>query len=111
MPGIHWRGLFNSSGIVNPLKKGLDIRYSLAHAIVKPGHKSRMHRLRSAEVYYILQGDGVTNIDNEISKVGSNQAIYIPPNSVQCIENKGEDDLVFICIVDPAWRSEDEKIL
>jgi mannose-6-phosphate isomerase-like protein (cupin superfamily) len=51
------------------------------------------------------------HIDEEAVKVGPNCAIYIPPRAVQHIENAGSVDLVFLCIVDPAWRPEDEEIL
>ena len=37
-------------------------------------------------------------------------AIYIPPDSLQFIQNTGTNDLVFLCIVDPAWKKENETI-
>ena len=89
----------------------LKIRYSLAHATLKPGDKSTPHMLKTSEVYYILEGEGIMHIDNETSKVKSGQAIYIPPNSKQYIENVGKNDLKFLCVVDPAWRKEDESVL
>lgn len=48
---------------------------------------------------------------DEVADVGSGAVIDIPPEAVQWIENTGKTDLVFICIVDPAWCPEDEKIL
>ena len=30
--------------------------------------------------------------------------------NIQCIENIGTGDLIFYCIVDPAWREEDEIV-
>jgi mannose-6-phosphate isomerase-like protein (cupin superfamily) len=86
-------------------------RYSLAHAIVPVGGKSVPHRLVTDEVYYILQGRGAMHIDDESAEVTVGDAIDIPPSSVQWIENTGTDDLVFLCMVDPAWRVEDEEIL
>jgi len=32
-------------------------------------------------------------------------------HSKQCIENIGKNELKFLCIVDPAWKHEDETIL
>ncbi len=49
-------------------------------------------------------------VDEEKSPVKPGQAIYIPPNAKQQIKNTGNTDLVFICIVDPAWRIEDETV-
>lgn len=99
------RELFNS------LKDKLDLRYSLAHAIVKPGQITQSHRLKTSEVYYILEGSGLMEIDGEKQAVAQGHAVYIPPNSIQRIKNTGKTDLVFLCIVDPAWKKEDEEIL
>jgi mannose-6-phosphate isomerase-like protein (cupin superfamily) len=87
------------------------IRYSLAHAKVAAGQSTLLHRLASSEVYYILAGHGMMHIDREARPVGPGCAVYIPPGSMQYIENSGDTDLVFLCIVDPAWRAEDEEIL
>jgi mannose-6-phosphate isomerase-like protein (cupin superfamily) len=97
--------------LLHPDKSDLAMRYSLAHATVKPGERTRPHRLRTAEVYYILKGRGRMHIDKETSEVGTDCAVYIPPGSTQCIENLGTTSLVFLCIVDPAWRARDEEIL
>jgi mannose-6-phosphate isomerase-like protein (cupin superfamily) len=97
--------------LLNPLKEDIKIRYSLSHAIVKPGEITYKHKLKNSEVYYILQGEGMMHIDNETEKVQTGQAVYIPPDSVQFIQNTGQSDLSFLCIVDPAWKAEDEEIL
>ncbi|OGS46975.1 MAG: mannose-6-phosphate isomerase [Elusimicrobia bacterium RIFOXYD2_FULL_34_15] len=97
--------------LLHPDKADLKLRYSLAHAVLKPGKTSQAHKLKTSEVYYLLEGKGEMHIDNETEKVTAGQAIYIPPNSKQYIKNTGNSDLKFICIVDPAWRKEDEKIL
>lgn len=97
--------------ILHPGKSDLAIRYSLAHATVKAGERTTPHRLRTAEVYYIIEGCGRMHIDTGIADVTAGDTIYIPPRSIQFIENTGASDLRFLCIVDPAWRSEDEEIL
>ncbi|MFA4957245.1 MAG: cupin domain-containing protein [Candidatus Methanoperedens sp.] len=97
--------------LLHPDKADLDIRYSLAHAILKPGQTSRPHKLKTSEVYYLLEGEGLMHIDDEIERVHAGHTIYIPPNSTQFFQNTGKKDLIFICIVDPAWRKEDELLL
>jgi mannose-6-phosphate isomerase-like protein (cupin superfamily) len=96
--------------LLHPDKFDLQIRYSLAHAKVLPGQATKPHKLRTSEVYYIIKGYGLMHIDKEVRKVGSGCAVYIPPESVQYIENIDKSDLIFICIVDPAWRKEDEYV-
>ena len=94
--------------LLHPDKADMAIGYSLAHAIVKPGKTSRPHKLKTSEVYYILEGEGIMRIDDETEQVHEGHAIYIPPDSLQFIQNTGKKDLIFLCIVDPAWKKEDE---
>ncbi len=97
--------------LLHSKEKELSIRYSLAHVIVKPGEHTLPHRLKSSEVYYILKGRGTMCIEREQASIGPGETVYIPPLAVQHVENSGEDDLEFLCIVDPAWRIEDEEIV
>ncbi|MFA5022633.1 MAG: cupin domain-containing protein [Patescibacteria group bacterium] len=97
--------------LLNPNKADLSIHYSLGQAVVKVGQSSQLHKLKTAEVYYIVAGEGIMYIDDESAAVTVGQAIYISPNSKQYIKNTGSLDLKFLCIVDPAWRKEDEEIL
>jgi len=97
--------------LLNPrLEQQLGFRYSLAEARVKPGRETLPHRLKTTEVYYFLEGSGEMRIDQERRPVAAGQAVFIPPRSVQSIKNTGRRDLVFLCIVDPAWRAEDEEL-
>ncbi len=97
--------------LLHPDKADLKIGYSLAHAVVKPGKTTLAHRLKTSEVYYIIEGNGIMYIDDENSEVGPGMAIYIPPGAKQNINNPGDEDLKFICMVDPAWKEEDEEII
>ena len=97
--------------LLNAKTENLEIRYSLGEAIVQPGKKSRPHALKTTEVYFILSGKGIMHINQETRAVSSGQMIYIPPKSQQYIENISDIDLKFLCIVDPAWRKEDEEII
>jgi len=86
--------------------------YSIAHAVVPLNEKTVPHRLReSSEVYYILSGRGIMHIDGETGDVSPGQAVYIPPGSLQYIENSGDSDLIFLAIADPEWSEDDEEIL
>ncbi len=85
---------------------------SIAHAIVLPGESTLPHVLdRSTELYYILKGCGEMHIGNELAPVRAGQIVYIPPGSRQFIRNTGTADLVFLCIVDPKWRADDERLI
>ena len=93
-------------------EEGISMGYSLAHAVLGPGGASAPHRLKSSsEVYFILEGRGWMEIDGESAEVAAGQAVYIPPGSVQHIENVGGGPLLFLCLVSPPWREEDEELI
>ncbi len=96
--------------ILNPRKESLKLNYSLACAKVKPGKMTLKHRLKYSEVYFILKGKGIMYIDKEKKIVNPCDTVYIPPGSIQCIKNIGQEDLEFLCIVDPAWVLDCEEV-
>ncbi len=97
--------------LLHPDKERLDIRYSLAHATVPSGQTTKPHCLTTAEVYCILEGQGEMFIGYDSRPVGPGDIVYIPPGATQFIENTGQANLTFLCIVDPAWQPYDEEIL
>ena len=96
--------------LLHPDKQPLKLRYSLAHAVVPIGQTSTPHSLITSEVYYILSGLGEMHIDDELQIVEAGDTVYIPPLARQFIRNSGVEPLVFMCIVDPAWRKQDETV-
>jgi len=96
--------------LLHPDKQAINLRYSLAHAILPVGETSQPHSLTTSEVYYILSGRGEMYINEEMREIESGDAVYIPPDAKQFLKNIGDEPIVFICIVDPAWRKEDETI-
>ena len=97
--------------LLHPARDAVATRYSLALAWLAPGEQSQAHRLKTAEVYYLVRGSGVMHIGDEAAAVTAGDAVYIPSDSIQWLENTGSKEIEFICIVDPAWRPEDEEIL
>ena len=97
--------------LFSPLKDEIELGYSFAVGRVQPDGMTYLHRLASSEVYFFLKGTAEVTINDETAVVGASQAVYVPPGSSQRIANVGADELLFVCIVDPAWKEEDEKIL
>jgi mannose-6-phosphate isomerase-like protein (cupin superfamily) len=97
--------------LLHPAKQPLALRYSVAHGTLAPGVRSKWHRLTSSEVYYIIAGRGRLTIDDSVVSVESGSVIYVPPGGTQSLENSGPTALEFLCLVDPAWRPEDEEVL
>jgi mannose-6-phosphate isomerase-like protein (cupin superfamily) len=97
--------------IFHPHNTMLGVRYSIVKCTLEPGKNSKQHILKSSEVYYVLSGSGILQIDEQELQVKANQAVYVPPHSKQIIQNTGSTPLEFLCIVDPAWREEDELVV
>jgi len=97
--------------ILHPERDLAGIRYSLAHAALKPGESSLRHSLDSVEVYYFLDGAGVMHIGDQSLEVAEGTTVLIPRGAVQYLTNTGGSDLAFLCIVDPAWQASDEEVL
>lgn len=98
--------------LLHPVETGMAIACSLAHATLGPGRSSRPHRLRtSSEIYYILAGNGRMHVGGQSADVRPGQLIFIAPGVEQHIENTGQGELTFLCVVDPAWHEEDEEVL
>lgn len=87
------------------------INYSLAQFTLGPGKKSKLHKMSSSEIYYILEGLGVLYVNDESHHLEKDDSVYVLPNSKQFIENIGTGDLKFLCIVEPAWKADDEILL
>ena len=87
------------------------INYSLAQFTLEPGKKSKLHKIKSSEIYYVLEGSGNLMINNESYFLQKDDSAYVPPNAKQFIENSGKENLKFLCIVEPAWKADDETIL
>ena len=87
------------------------IGYSFAQFTLEPGKRSFLHKLQSSEIYYILEGNALLKVNDESYQLQKDDSVYVPPMSEQYIENTGLTVLRFLCIVEPAWKSEDEIIL
>lgn len=87
------------------------IRYSLAHTEIPPGKSSKPHKMKSAEVFFVLDGIGLIHVNKQTEKIEKNQSIFVPPQTIQYLENTGEHSLKILCIVDPAWKQEDEVLI
>jgi len=88
-----------------------EIKYSLAQFTLDIGKKTKLHKIKSSEIYYILEGKGKLTIDEKVFFLEKDDSIHVSPNSTQFIENIGPIELRFLCIVEPAWKIEDENIL
>lgn len=81
---------------------------SLAEATVPCHLETRLHKhLKSEEIYYISQGNGVMTLGDNIFDVNTGDTICIPPETPHKIKNTGDIDLKIICSCAPAYSHED----
>jgi len=98
--------------IFHPQRDNLQMSCSVAHATVKIGESTTPHTLKkSSEVYVIISGKGLMHINDEKQFLNQGDSVFIPAGSVQHIENAGEEDLKFLCVVDPYWKEEDDEVI
>jgi mannose-6-phosphate isomerase-like protein (cupin superfamily) len=97
--------------LLHPKNENIEMGCSVAHAILEESKASLPHKLNSSvEIYYITKGKGKIHINDESSDVEPGEIIYIPPGSVQFIENVGKSKLEFLCVVTPPWQEKDEEL-
>jgi len=95
----------------NPHNTLNGINYSIAQFTLESGKKSKLHKMSSSEIYYILEGRGDLKVNNDTFQLEKDDSVYVPPNSKQIIENTGSINLRFLCIVEPAWKADNEVLL
>ena len=96
--------------LLHPERSPVSIGYSLAHAFVEPGGRTKEHHLGQSEVYYVIAGSAVMYLDGEAHEVSAGSFYYIPPGCRQHLVNTGSERFEFLCIVDPPWTAEEEVV-
>jgi len=86
-------------------------RQSLAEAVVPVGSATDEHyHKNSEEIYFVLSGVGEIRVNGESAPVRVGDAIALPPGSVHKIRNRGDSDLVFLCLCVPPYEHDDTVI-
>ncbi|MCK5832176.1 cupin domain-containing protein [bacterium] len=97
--------------IMSPANSNIE-RQSLAEAIVYPGDSTIIHiHKTSEEIYYILEGKGLMEINNEQQPVKKGDAIANLPGVPHRIKNTSNTPLVFLCMCTPRYTHEDTVLL
>jgi mannose-6-phosphate isomerase-like protein (cupin superfamily) len=82
------------------------LHQSLAEATLPVGGETERHYHRvSEEIYYLLDGRGLMEIDGDEREVGPGDAVLIPPGSWHQI--RAIEPLSFLCCCSPPYAHED----
>lgn len=99
--------------LLNPvsLDRNLELDCSLAHSVIEPGNNTASHVVKTPEIHYILEGQGLIYIDGIPVEMYPDQLIYIPAGSVQTTYNTGNITLKFLIINQPARSEQSVELL
>ena len=53
------------------------------------------------QIYHVLEGEGLMEIDGEKRLLRKHDVIYLPPGTMHAIQNSGLVDLVFLVVTSP----------
>jgi mannose-6-phosphate isomerase-like protein (cupin superfamily) len=90
-----------SKPLVNPENaptKYLDYRISMYQPMAYV--KLHSHKVQE-QIYHVLEGEALIDIDGERSLVRRHDVIHLPPGAEHSIQNTGLSDLVFIVVTTP----------
>ena len=100
-PPAHYGGAF-SKMLVRPEScgsKSIDYRIS----VYQPRAYVALHKHRIQEqVYHVLEGEGLMELDGKKQVVRKDDVIFIPPGIEHAIYNTGMTDIKFVVVTSPA---------
>ena len=80
---------------------------SLAEATLGAGQATeRHHHGESEEIYFLLEGGGLMDVDGDTREVGPGDAVLIPPGARHTLR-AGPDGARLLCCCAPPYRHED----
>ncbi|MCA9105718.1 MAG: cupin domain-containing protein [Pirellulaceae bacterium] len=81
---------------------------SLAEARIPVGQATTAHHhRRTEEIYYVVEGSGLMEIDDQARAVRPGDAIAIPPGTTHRLTNTGDIVLRILCCCAPAYEHDD----
>ena len=81
---------------------------SLAEATIEAGASTVRHHHRVAEeIYYIVAGTALMEIDGEEREVTVGDAVLIPPGARHTITASADGPVRLLCCCAPPWSAED----
>lgn len=81
----------------------IDYRISMYQPMA---HVARHKHQVQEQVYHVLEGEGLIEIDGKAQVVRKHDFIYLPPGTEHAITNSGLTDLVFLVVTSPVTDEE-----
>src|SRR3954468_14536892 len=81
---------------------------SLAEATLEPDQATERHYHRATEeIYFVVKGSGLLEVDGDRQMIRPGDAILIPPGAWHTLENNGTSELRFLCCCAPPYSHDD----
>ena len=96
----HFDGAY-SKMLVNSAAGARHVDYRISSYQPKGHVAAHSHRIQE-QIYHILDGVGLMELDGTARVVKRHDVIFIPPGTVHSLHNTGFEDLVFIVVTTPA---------
>jgi quercetin dioxygenase-like cupin family protein len=69
---------------------------------LEPGQEQKAHAHQDEDkVYFVLEGRGTFQVDDEFQELGSGQAIFAPASSVHGVKNESEAQVTLLVFMTP----------
>lgn len=82
-------------------------KFSMGRQLLPPGGRVRLHAHdRAEEVFYVLKGSGIAEIDGQPHRLGPGVSLYFGHNRQHTIINDGDTDLQWLWIFLPGKLEE-----
>jgi len=75
----------------------------LAVARLAPGKEIERHIDPMEEIYFVLSGTGLMQVDDDSRQVGPGDATWIPTGSGHALLNNGSEDCVILVVASSGW--------
>lgn len=76
--------------------------FTMGYVRMDPQGSVPKHEHYQEEVYYIVEGNGMMELGNEISDVHAGTAVYIPSNTPHELVNTGTKEMIMMFVYAPA---------
>jgi quercetin dioxygenase-like cupin family protein len=97
-----------SKMLVTPRNGARHVDYRISCYQPKAYVAPHKHKVQE-QIYHILAGEGLMEIDGKRQVVRRHDVIFIPPRAEHALHNTGFEDLVFIVVTTPAIDAEPDR--
>ena len=73
-------------------------------AVIQSGGEQRIHSHQPEQVYFILEGNGLMTVGDEMQRVGPGDCVFIPSGQPHGLKNDGDETLRYFSAAASAYE-------